>query len=73
MVLEFHVASVPSKWHLERKTDFEGFDHRRARVVHADDAAQQAEGNNKTIENHSFPLQRVTFQLQMEVAGPDQR
>lgn len=57
----------------ERQSDLERFDDGRAGVVDADDAEQAAEEYDETVEHNGAPLERVTLQLEVEVARPYER
>lgn len=61
-----------SIWCLEWQTDCERFNESIAGVVHADEGKEKPEADNEIIERDIFLLQQVPFELQVEVARPDE-
>lgn len=62
----------PSPCKLEGQADLEGLDECRARVVDAHEAKQAAQEDDKVVVQDGVPVQTVSLELQVEVAGPDE-
>ena len=65
---------VPVVWNvkLEGQSDCECLDEGAERIVDSDDAEEDAQENDEAVVGYRAPVQGGAFELQVEVARPDE-